>query len=243
MLIINADDWGMDKQTTDNILACFKNDRITSTTAMMFMEDTDRSAEFAKSHNISVGLHLNFTEAFTGIIKNDKLNSVHNRLCTYFRVNKFNQMLYNYRIVREIDYSFNSQYEEYFRIYQKTPTHIDGHHHMHLASSVIFSNIITKGLKLRKKFAIDDNRVSFINRLYSYVVNRYLNKHYVCTEYFYGVSHDTNETFLNFIVNKAQTYNVEIMTHPGIFQDYNYLLSDKYYNIISPVKRCSYKSL
>ena len=209
----------------------------------MFMEDTERSADFAESHNIPVGLHLNFTEAFTGIINNDKLHFIHNRLRKYFKASKYNQMLYNYRIVRELDYSFKSQYEEYFRIYQKIPTHIDGHHHMHLAASVIFSNIITKGLKIRKRFAINDNRVSFINRLYSYIVNRYLNKHYVCTDYFYGVNHEISETFLNFIINKAQTYNVEIMAHPGIFQDYNYLLSDEYYNIISPIKRCSYKLL
>jgi hypothetical protein len=39
LLIINADDWGRDAHTTDNILDCALRGTISSVSAMLFMED------------------------------------------------------------------------------------------------------------------------------------------------------------------------------------------------------------
>ena len=66
MLIINADDLGMNEQTTDGIIACCDKRLITSATAMVFMRDTARAAELASSRDIGIGLHLNFTTPFDG---------------------------------------------------------------------------------------------------------------------------------------------------------------------------------
>ena len=40
--------------------------RVTSVSAMVFMADSERAAELAKENELDVGLHLNFTERFTG---------------------------------------------------------------------------------------------------------------------------------------------------------------------------------
>ncbi|PYL02866.1 MAG: chitooligosaccharide deacetylase, partial [Verrucomicrobia bacterium] len=65
MLIINADDWGCSVAETDAALRCYKGGRITSVSAMVFMEDSERAAELAKENELDVGLHLNFTDKFT----------------------------------------------------------------------------------------------------------------------------------------------------------------------------------
>ena len=66
MLIINADDFGRSVAETDAALRCYIAGRITSVSAMVFMADSERAAELAKENELDVGLHLNFTERFTG---------------------------------------------------------------------------------------------------------------------------------------------------------------------------------
>jgi len=63
MLIINADDWGRSRTETDAALQCYEKGRITSASAMVFMEDSERAADIAKENQVDVGLHLNFSVA------------------------------------------------------------------------------------------------------------------------------------------------------------------------------------
>lgn len=47
MVIITADDYGKPRHDTDSILKCFSSERITSSIAMVFMEDSERTASLA----------------------------------------------------------------------------------------------------------------------------------------------------------------------------------------------------
>ena len=49
MLIINADDFGHSRLATERILSCRKSGAITSTSAMVFMEDSLGAADLYKS--------------------------------------------------------------------------------------------------------------------------------------------------------------------------------------------------
>ena len=55
MLIINADDFGRSVAETDAALRCYVAGRITSVSAMVFMADSERSAELAKENALAVG--------------------------------------------------------------------------------------------------------------------------------------------------------------------------------------------
>src|SRR4029077_20103780 len=61
VLIINADDWGRSQETTDRIAECVAHGAVSSVSAMVFMEDSERSAVIARERGIDAGLHLNFT--------------------------------------------------------------------------------------------------------------------------------------------------------------------------------------
>ena len=56
MLIINADDWGRTCDTTDRTIECFRSNGVSSVSAMVFMEDSERAAMIAQEHAIETGL-------------------------------------------------------------------------------------------------------------------------------------------------------------------------------------------
>jgi predicted glycoside hydrolase/deacetylase ChbG (UPF0249 family) len=56
---VNADDWGGYPEMTDATLRCFQAGAISSTTAMVYMRDSERAAELARASGIPTGLHLN----------------------------------------------------------------------------------------------------------------------------------------------------------------------------------------
>ncbi|MGD0784405.1 MAG: ChbG/HpnK family deacetylase [Sedimentisphaerales bacterium] len=62
-LIVNADDFGLSKGTTDAIIDCHINGIITSATLMSNMPAAEYAISRAKAFpNLSIGLHLNLTE-------------------------------------------------------------------------------------------------------------------------------------------------------------------------------------
>jgi predicted glycoside hydrolase/deacetylase ChbG (UPF0249 family) len=74
-LIINADDWGRDLQTTDCILDCVTCRSVSSVSAMVFMQDSHRAANLALQNNVDAGLHGNLSTAFTGAEVSAELRS------------------------------------------------------------------------------------------------------------------------------------------------------------------------
>ena len=65
LLIVNADDWGYDRATTDAIERAFEAGRITSATGMVHMADSARAAELANRLGRAIGLHINLTQPFS----------------------------------------------------------------------------------------------------------------------------------------------------------------------------------
>lgn len=243
MLIINADDWGKDRKTTDNISICFKNDRITSATAMMFMDDSKRSAELAQAQNLPVGLHLNFTKSFFARNVTSDLKSRHNRLVKYFTRSKYARIIYNPLIQRQVEYCFKAQLEEFQRLYDKNPTHIDGHHHIHLCSNLIFSSIIPRGAKMRRNFSFSKREKSMVNRAYRGLIDRIIKIRFITTDFFYALNSRCNESDIIEKLSRIHDYNVEFMVHPGIHEEYTFIMSDEYEKIIKGIAKGSYESL
>ena len=113
MLIINADDWGRSLAETDAALECYKAGRITSVSAMVFMEDSERAAELAKENKLDVGLHLNFTDRFTANQYASMLANHHEKIVAFLRRNKYSQLLYNPFLRKEFAYSCKAQIDEF----------------------------------------------------------------------------------------------------------------------------------
>lgn len=248
MLIINADDFGMEKDATDNILSCFHNKKITSTTAMMFMEDSERAATLALDISMEVGLHLNFTDTFNGIVKVNKLREYHNQIIAFLKRGKNHFLLYNHMLKKQFECVYKAQYEEFIRLYKRQPTHIDGHHHMHLCTNMLLQNLMPRGIRVRTTFTFAKKEKNALNRLYRRMISYWLTRRYICTDFFYSIepiirNQNQRTRLLKEITGIAEGSSVEIMVHPQIKNEYDYLMSNEFSQIISGVEKVSYASL
>jgi len=239
MLIINADDWGGNRLATNRSLFCYKKGRITSASAMMFMEDSDRSAALALGSGLDVGLHLNFTLGFSAPRKPAKLGEFQNAIAAFLLRNKYCCLLYHPLLKRQFDYVYEAQYEEYMRLYNRVPTHIDGHDHMHLCMNMIVDKIIPKGLKVRRNFSFTRNEKGPFNRFYRQRIDRWLARRYICTDFFFGIS-PLRSGRLQRIVHLGIISNVELMVHAQRSDEYEYLMSEEYAQAISDIEKGSY---
>jgi predicted glycoside hydrolase/deacetylase ChbG (UPF0249 family) len=240
MLIVNADDLGRNELETRTILSCHQNGRITSASAMMFMKDSVRAAELALSAGLDVGLHLNFTEPFEPNYSSMRLNEHHQRVMNFLSRGRYTALLYNPMLKNDFEYIYKSQYEEYIHLYGKNPTHIDGHHHKHLCMNMLVSSVLPKGLKVRRNFSFLPGEKHFFNRLYRQAVDTWLTRRYICVDFFFSIIPIHSPGRLQRIMALTTSAQVELMVHPANPEEYDYLMSDAYLQLISGVRSGSY---
>jgi chitin disaccharide deacetylase len=232
MLIINADDWGRSVVETDAALRCYKAGRITSVSAMVFMADSERAAELATANGLEVGLHLNFTEPFTDGNCPRNLRHCQKRIISFLTRNKYAQIVYHPLLRREFAYSYSAQAEEFERLFGRTPSHIDGHHHMHLCANLLFSDLIQPGMRIRRNFSFWVGEKGRVNRVYRALVDRWLARKYRLADYFFDLTQCIEQNKLSRVTSLAKSSNVELMTHPIVEREAEYLMSDEFPVII-----------
>ena len=241
MLIINADDWGRSRAETDAALRCYKAGRITSVSAMVFMSDSERAAELARENDeLDVGLHLNFAEPFTGKNYPAKLGECHGRTVRYLMGNKYAQLVYNPLLRKEFAYSYEAQTTEFLRLFGKPSSHIDGHHHMHLCANMLLSDMVPTGMTMRRNFSFWAAEKGWLNRTYRALVDRWLARRYQLPDYFFDLTQSIQEKKLDRVAALAQSNNVELMTHPNVRAESEYLMSDEFSELLHHLKVGSY---
>ena len=228
MLIINADDFGRSAAETNAALRCYTAGRITSVSAMVFMMDSERAADLVKGNELNAGLHLNFTERFTGETTAARLAKYHDEIARFLKRNRYSQILYNPLLQKAFSYSYHAQAQEFERLFGKPPSHIDGHHHMHLCGNLLLSNLVPSGIRVRRNFSFFPGEKSWLNRGYRSLVDRWLARKYQLTDYFFDLTQCRQEKKLDRVMALARSSNVELMTHPIVRMEADYLLGDKF---------------
>jgi chitin disaccharide deacetylase len=243
MLIINADDFGGNEAATDNSIDCYRQDLITSASAMVFMKDSRRAAEMAASAGLETGLHLNLTLAFDGPSLPCRLREHHSSIIGYFHTSKWSQVLYNPLLKNKMDYIFKAQYDEYYRLFNKEPAQIDGHHHKHLCANMIVNGIMPRGMRVRRNYTQEPGHKMSIMTLYRRLVDVWLVRRYRCADAFFSIQPMQLPGRLERIIRLACSLNVELMVHPAFPEQYEYLLSPQYHDLIGAVPKGSYRIL
>lgn len=132
-VIINADDFGISAGTNKAIIESFKNKWISSTTVLTNMPGFVEACALVRDHSLDgrVGLHFNLT---TGKPLS-KLITSHARLCSTdgelnFSIHKgmFLSRAEAVAIAEELSAQWNACLKNGI-----SPTHLDSHHHTHLA--------------------------------------------------------------------------------------------------------------
>jgi predicted glycoside hydrolase/deacetylase ChbG (UPF0249 family) len=243
MLIINADDWGRSVVDTNAALECYKKGRLTSASAMVFMADSERAAQLAIDQRLDLGLHLNFSERFSDEKCPAKLAADQGRLIRFLKRNKYSQLLFNPFLRKHFSLSFKAQVEEFKRLYGKPPSHFDGHHHMHLCTNMVLSGLIPEGTKVRRHFSFWPGEKSLLNRTYRSCVDRRLARKYRLTDYFFDLSQCVKEKKIDRVADLAKQANVELMTHPVVQLESEYLAGNEFLAIIQGLQIGSYAQL
>jgi hypothetical protein len=222
-LIVNADDWGRDPATTDRIFECVRLGSVSSTSAMVFMEDSERAATLASERKVDVGLHLNFTTPFSAPMATGRLTDHHGRVSSFLLRNRLSQVVYNPQLASSFEYLVAAQVEEFRRIYGAEPDRIDGHHHMHLCANVLFGELMPAGAFVRRNFSFAPGEKSWVNRFYRKAIDRQLKRRHRLVDYLFSLTPVEPPDRLQRIMSLARHAVVELETHPVIPDEYRFL--------------------
>jgi predicted glycoside hydrolase/deacetylase ChbG (UPF0249 family) len=236
MLAVNADDWGRSRDETDVALECHRNKRITSVSAMVFMQDSERAAALAKEGNVDAGLHLNFSEPFSANPESAMLIDLHRRISTFLTRNKYAQLLYNPSLRDAFVYSCRAQITEFARLYGRLPNRVDGHHHLHLCANVVLDDVIPAGIKVRRHFSFWPREKGLFNRAYRASVNWWLARKYRLSDYFFDLTQCIEEKKFYRVKALATSSDVELMAHPIIQSELNYLMGGDFRTLLEDLE-------
>ena len=244
MLIINADDFGRSVGETDAALRCFDAGRISSASLMVFMRDSERAASLVRATNLAVGLHLNFTERFTSDTCGPDVMQSQTRLSSYLRRHRYSQLIYNPFLQNHFARSYTAQMVEFARLLGGAPpSHVDGHHHMHLCTNLLLSRLIPANTRMRGSFSFWAGEKSWFNRFYRGSINRWLSRQHRLPEFFFDLSQSLQLRRLDRALSLARTATVELMTHPVLETESDFLLGEPFGTALRNVNIGSYKDL
>lgn len=221
-VILNADDWGSSAEVTDRILECLRHGALSSTSAMVFMEDSERAAELAREFNVDAGLHLNLTAPFTGANVSAELLRRQGEVSRYLRSHRYAPVVFNPILARSFEYVVKHQLEEFRRLYGAPPSRVDGHHHMHLSANVLFQRLLPNRTIVRRNFTFRPQDKGAINRLYRALQDKVLALRHRSTDCFFDLM-PLESRRLTKILELARTSCVEIEAHPGRTEEYDFL--------------------
>jgi len=243
MVIITADDYGKTSHATDSILKCFSGKRITSVSAMVFMEDSERAAALALQTSVEVGLHLNFTMPLSTSKIPLELREHQDKVISYLAKNKLAQIIYNPFLTNSFNFIFLSQQEEFMRLYGRLPDHYNGHHHMHLCANVLASKMIPKGARVRRTFTFDQGEKSPFNRLYRHYIDNIVSRRFISTDLFFSIAPVQDHERLRKILNYAVKETIEIEVHPENVEEFEFLMSDQFKHLMDCVHMGDFQQL
>ena len=247
ILIVNADDLGWNRNCTDRTLEAFAARRITSATAMVHMADSDRAAGLALEAGVPMGLHLNLTDPFTDSSVGANRRTRQLKACKHFSAWRFRVRSWSYdpRIRSDIDATISDQLERFKELYGKSPTHVDGHNHVHTCPNVALSAALAPIDKMRDGLWAWPSARSPMGA--ARAVRRALTSaRFLRTRYFLDIAQlhrDLGAPKRLASVSRASRTSVEVMCHPGFSHERQELMAPEWSRLLEACPLGSYGDL
>jgi predicted glycoside hydrolase/deacetylase ChbG (UPF0249 family) len=243
LLIINADDWGRSVTETDTALKCWRERRISSVSAMVFMEDSERASRLACEHGVDAGLHLNLSERYQRPPSSARATHAQARIANFQGLGKYSVLLYHPGLRKTFTDVVQDQWDEFLRLYGKPPSHVDGHQHKHLCANLVAQPAIPRGQCVRRNFSFDPREKGRINRFYRKLVDRRLASYYRLTDFFFSLSWSMRRGQLGRVYELSKQGTVELMTHPISRPEYEYLTGPEHAARLGQVELATFSKL
>lgn len=221
-IIVNADDFGADSRTNARIIECFERGLISTASVMVTMPGYDEVVSWysSRQQKPKLGIHLDLDE---GIAVSSSFSTTYGSSKLFYRGNFLvTGTTYLGIISRELDAQINK-----FVASGMPLNHIDSHHHLH--NHFRIARVV---VSLARKYGVARLRAAgnmcYPNvphkRVYRFLINQYFRWKYPRTDAPYFTHLDRFFVTRPVIPKSA----VELMTHPGYDEDYEFLLSEPY---------------
>jgi len=220
LVLINADDFGLNYEVNKAVIELLKAGRIQRATLMVNTPNSKEAAELAKENHLEskIGLHINLTD---GAPLSDGIKQT--RFCQFGifevkQVEKGTRLHITSVEKKAVRKEIQAQFERYKELMGEYPKHVDGHRHVHNYLPFLF--II---MKIAKKCKVESMRIginlfdrkgaSFAKKVYKFVLNSIIKANFKHTDYM--------GAYLEYVDYFQDTTDktVEIMVHPTYYQD------------------------
>jgi predicted glycoside hydrolase/deacetylase ChbG (UPF0249 family) len=243
-VIINADDLGLTSAVTDSILKCFHIGAISSTSMMVWMDDSDRAASLVRDDLLPTGLHLNLDTPFSVPCVPRYVREAQADVCPWFVSHSSHLLAYNVsrRFQRSLATTIQAQLDEFRSRLGAEPSHIDGHHHVHLAWNVLVSRMLPDGIAVRSTKWEESSQPARILHLCRH---GWIHHRFRTTDLFFDLRRIAVELggAAPQALLRPGRQNVEVMAHPGHPDELVVLLSQPWHELIAGLPIGSFHDL
>ena len=246
LLIVNADDWGIDTQTTAAIRRCRDASAVSSVSAMVFMAGSAEAAQAAAGEALSAGLHINLTEPFTADAIDARVRARQGRLAEHFGGPHWRRFGLSPGLFTELEHAIEDQLVEFRHLYAREPSHFDGHEHIHQALGVLAARTLPAGARMRPSFTYSPGEKPYANRCLRGLLNRLIRLRFTAPRYFFSIR-DLHPALGGHALEEklalAGGSTVEVMTHPGWADERAILLDPAWADLIGQRRLGGYEDL
>jgi chitin disaccharide deacetylase len=216
LLIVNADDFGHDREATDLTIACFGAGQISSATTMVHMADSTHAAELGLEHTLPTGLHLNFTEPFNAAEVPAAVRERQLQACRIFGDGglRLRSWTYDPRISDQVEDAIRDQLDQFRTLFGREPTHVDGHNHVQVCPNIARAKALS-GFKMRNALWSWPSARTAMGA--ARALRRELTaRRFLTTRYFLDIAelHNLSQADLTARLGLADKASVEVMAHP-----------------------------
>lgn len=231
LLIVNADDLGLDTAVTDAILECFSSGAISSTTALVWMRDSERAAGLARQERIPTGLHLNLIEPYTAPDVPARVADTQRRVVERLSSGGVGAQLYHRAWSEDFALCISDQLARFRELYGAAPTHLDGHRHMHLVLNALLSRALKPVSRCRRPVNRTPWESATHKRLARSALSLLVRLRFSTTDACFSVRSlhpDLGGSGLDQGLARARSSSVELFVHPGYRDELPLLRSDEW---------------
>jgi predicted glycoside hydrolase/deacetylase ChbG (UPF0249 family) len=243
MLIITADDYGKNVEATDRIFRCFKHGTVTSASAMVFMEDSERAAAIARGSNLEIGLHLNMTESFTAAGVPKEIQTQHEKVGRYLRGFRYAEAVFHPLLTEAFRKLVSVQWAEFLRLYGRSPSFVNGHHHSHLCANVLVAGLVPRRSRVRAPFTYKVGEKGRLSVWYRQLLSRLLKRSFITPDSLYSIEPIRDGDRISRIARESLDRDVELEVHPEVVEQETFLLDDKFRTLLGKAPLGRFESL
>lgn len=247
LLIVNADDWGYDEEATAAIATCHLAGGVTSTTAMAFMRGSTAAAvRAAEVPDLGIGLHLNLVEEYSDPATPADVRERQRDLIAHSRLLRLRRWVYDPFLKNKINAVVADQFRSFISLYGRMPTHLDGHHHCHLAANVLLSPAVPHGTKIRNALSDTYLRNPVTDVLRATRATMIRRRGFRTTDHFFSIVTSWPQMSGPPPADQlglSRTETVEVMVHPAFPSEYEPLQSSAWTEALRTYPAGSYRDL